>query len=94
MSGALPLGHTVKGAVLPKGDLPCFIAAAFILPTAALFPCTPCRPALLKQGGIDSSGKCITVGLTSYYKQKKIYSLSFGEKKENTLQVVLGHLQE
>lgn len=81
----LELFHQVtllKEQFFPKGDLPCFIAAAFILPTAALFPCSPCRPALLKQGGIDSSGKCITVGLTSYYKYKKIYSLSFGKKKK------------
>lgn len=80
----LELFHQVtllKAQFFPKGDLPCFTAAPFILPAAALFPCTPRSPTLLKQGENDSYGKCITVGLTSYYKYKKC-SLSFGKKKK------------
>lgn len=72
MSGDFPLGHIVKGTAPSSGDLSCFIAAPYILPAAALFPWTPCRPTLVKQVKNGSYEKCLTVGLPSYYKCKKI----------------------
>ena len=78
----LELFHQVtplKAQLFPKGDLSCFIATPFILPAAALFPCTPCRPTLLKQGKNGFYGKCIAVGLTSYYKYEK-YASNFWKK--------------